>query len=94
MEVLVPVIPARGYGRTDAGSQSNPGANMNKPTKNPDRLKDRSDDAGDDITDYRDRPSDDGKKGQKANRSDAAAAQSSLGNFAGEDLQSERPSEK
>jgi hypothetical protein len=66
---------------------------MNESTKNPDRLKDRSDDAGDDVTDYRDRPSDDGKKGQKANRTDAPAAQSSLGNFAGEDLESERSSE-
>lgn len=55
-----------------------------------DRLKNRSDDAGDDITDYRDRPSDDGKKGQKANRSDAPAAKSSLGNFAGEDLREDK----
>jgi hypothetical protein len=66
---------------------------MNESTKNPDRLKDRSDDAGDDVTDYRDCPSDDGKKGQKANRTDAPASQSSLGNFAGEDLDSERSSE-
>jgi hypothetical protein len=62
---------------------------MSDPKKNPERLRDRSDDAGNDVTDYRDRPSDDGKKGAKANRSDAAAAQSSLGNFAGEDLQSD-----
>lgn len=62
---------------------------MGDPANNPDRLKDRSDDAGDDVTDYRDRPSDDGKIGQKANRSDAPAAQNSLGNFAGEDLQSD-----
>jgi hypothetical protein len=62
---------------------------MSEPTKDLNRLKNRSDDAGDDVTDYRDRPSDDGKKGQKANRRDAPAAQSSLGNFAGEDLQSD-----
>jgi hypothetical protein len=62
---------------------------MSEPTKDLNRLKNRSDDAGDDVTDYRDRPSDDGKKGQKANRGDAPAAQSSLGNFAGEDLQSD-----
>jgi len=62
---------------------------MGDPANNPDRLKDRSDDAGDDVTDYRDRPSDDGKIGQKANRSDAPAAQNSLGNFAGEDLHSD-----
>ena len=55
----------------------------------PDHLRDRSDDAGDDVTNYRDRPSDDGKKGQKANRSDAPAAKSSLGNFADEDLPDE-----
>jgi hypothetical protein len=59
---------------------------MNESSKTPERLKDRSDDAGDDITDYRDRPSDDGKKGQKENRTDAPAAKSSLGNFAEEDL--------
>jgi hypothetical protein len=64
---------------------------MNDPTKNPEHLKDRSDDAGDDITDYRDRPSDDGKKGAKANRGDAPSAQNSLGNFAGEDLEADRP---
>ncbi len=63
---------------------------MSELTKSQDRLKDRSDEAGDDITDYRDRPSDDGKKGEKANRSDAPAAQNSLGNFAGEDLNKER----
>jgi len=63
---------------------------MSDPEKNLDRLKDRSDDAGDDVTDYRDRPSDDGKKGQKANRSDAPSAQSSLGNFAGEDLEADQ----
>jgi hypothetical protein len=62
---------------------------MSDPKKSLDRLKNRSDDAGDDVTDYRDRPSDDGKKGQKANSPDAPAAQSSLGNFAGEDLQSD-----
>jgi hypothetical protein len=66
---------------------------MNEQKKNLDRLKDRSDDAGDDVTDYRDRPSDDGKKGEKGNRTDAPAAQSSLGNFSGEDLQSERSGE-
>lgn len=59
---------------------------MPNQSNTPDRLKNRSDDAGDDVTDYRDRPSDDGKKGQKANRSDAPAAKSSLGNFADEDL--------
>ena len=59
----------------------------------PDRLKNRSDDAGDDVTDYRDRPSDDGKKGQKANRSDAPAAKSSLGNFAEEDLPGDDPAQ-
>jgi hypothetical protein len=62
---------------------------MSDPSKPLDRLKNRSDDAGDDVTDYRDRPSDDGKMGQKANCSDAPAAQNSLGNFAGEDLESE-----
>lgn len=62
---------------------------MSEPTSKPDRLKNRSDEAGDDITDYRDRPSDDGKKGDKANRSDAPDAQNSLGNFAGEDLHSD-----
>jgi hypothetical protein len=61
--------------------------------KTPGRLKNRSDDAGDDVTDYRDRPSDDGKKGQKANRSDAPAAKSSLGNFAEEDLASDDPAQ-
>ena len=64
---------------------------MGDPGKTPDRLKDRSDDGGDDVTDYRDRPSDDGKKGQKANRSDAPAAKSSLGNFADEDLPDDAP---
>jgi len=62
---------------------------MSDRKKNPERLRDRSDEAGNDVTDYRDRPSDDGKKGAKSNRSDAPAAQSSLGNFAGEDLQSD-----
>jgi hypothetical protein len=61
---------------------------MSDPTQ--ERLKNRSDDAGDDVTDYRDRPSDDGKIGDKANRSDAPAAQNSLGNFAGEDLKGDR----
>jgi hypothetical protein len=59
----------------------------------PRRLSNRSDDAGDDVTDYRDRPSDDGKKGQKANRSDAPAAKSSLGNFAEEDLEGDDPAQ-
>jgi hypothetical protein len=50
-----------------------------------------ADSSPEDVTPYRDRPSDDGKRGQKANRSDAPAAQSSLGNFAGEDLQPDHP---
>ena len=56
------------------------------PIGSPQDLRDRSDDAGDDVTVYRDRPSDDGKKGQKANRQDAPGAMSSLGNFSEEDL--------
>jgi len=48
---------------------------------------------GADVTPYRDRPSDDGKKGQKANRSDAPAAKSSLGNFAEEDLPGDDPAQ-
>ncbi len=62
-----------------------------QPTETPERLKDRSDEAGSDVTDYRDRPSDDGKKEQKANRRDAPGAKSSLGNFAEEDLQDDKP---
>ena len=54
-------------------------------------LRDRSDAAGDDVTVYRDRPSDDGKKGQADNREDAPEARSSLGNFAEEDLEGGHP---
>jgi len=64
---------------------------MQQQPQTPERLKDRSDEAGNDVTDYRDRPSDDGKKGQKANRSDAPSAKSSLGNFAEEDLPDDKP---
>jgi len=61
--------------------------------KTPGRLKNRSDEGGNDVTYCRVRRGDEGKKGQKANRSDVPAAKSSLGNFAEEDLASDDPAQ-